>query len=425
MLVTNDEVILDKTPIVVRLMKKNQYPEYESIETNESGEKVVNFVKHPSKKVQSLIQVFALYKVVEMTVPIGISYVFSLVIDNDRVGKQVMSALKGTIFPCLRRLFIYTQSELKKDFVVDLIGDRHPKLEEIWVVSVKSGVPTVRQTKNETKNDSSKKEVKMTTQPKEEPKEVPKEMKNGNVTKETIQSQTTSKKVYTKEEIDAMRNKLVAFKKDLADHEQYIHNLNTIIENEKPAEEAVIKHFNNRYLHVFDYKISTIEDGENARLVFSLYTTIKESGVDINRRLYICYNVKKDVKPLSLDSTQSPKYHMLVSADRSFSVSVSYGITYTVLYEIIHGIISADRLDSTVSDLVLYSNYMPIPTSDNVIPKEHLCGYKVIVAHYTPVPVKQPHLQEIIDSKTYKENLPILLFGKELIVQACMLVLII
>lgn len=80
MIVTNDAVILDKTPIVVKVMNKNQYPEYEGIETNQSGEKIVNFVKHPSNKVQSLIQVFALYSIVEMTVHIGISYVFTSLI---------------------------------------------------------------------------------------------------------------------------------------------------------------------------------------------------------------------------------------------------------------------------------------------------------------------------------------------------------
>lgn len=331
----------------------------------------------------------------------------------------MLSALKGTIFPFLRRLFIYTQSDLKKDSVIDLIGDRHPKLEEIWVVSVKSGERTVHQTKNDLDENS----MKMTTQQKQEPKEEPKELKKENVSKEVSQSQATPQKVHSKEEIDRMRKILEDYKKELSNNENNLQNMQTIIDREKTAEEAIIKHFKNRYLHLYDYKITTIEDDNGARLIFSLYTTIKEAGTDLTRRLYICYYVKKGLKPLFVDSTQSAKYHVLISTNKSFSISVPYGITYAILYDIIHAIISTDMVDSSVSDLVLYSNYLVIPTSDDVIPEEFLRTCKVIVPRYNLVPIKEPRLQEIIDSNSYQENMPLILFGNELNVNARMDVL--
>lgn len=326
------------------------------------------------------------------------------------MGKQVLSALKGTIFPFLRRLFIYTQSDMKKDSVIDLIGDRHPKLEEIWVVSVKSGERTVHQTKKDSDENN------MTTQQKQEPKELEKE----SVSKEVTQSQATPQEVHSKEEIDTMRKILEDYKKELSNNENNLQNMQTIIESEKTAEEAIIKHFKNRYLHLYDYKITTIEDDNGARLIFTLYTNIKEAGTDLTRRLYICYYVKKGLKPLFFDSTQSAKYHILISMNQPFSISVPCGITYAILYEIIHEIITASVLESTVADLVLFANYLVIPTSEDVIPEEFLRTCKVIVPRFNHVPIKEPLIREVIDGNSYQENMPLILFGNELDVDARM-----
>lgn len=164
-----DEVHLsipEKTTILVTQVTTIRTVEYELITLNERNEKVVNFFDNPHSKIQSLIQSYKLYSVVEMTVVIGITYIPHSWID--KIHSQVFSSLKGFIFPYLRKLIIYSPLKNPDEMIEELISDLHPRLTTIIIVYMKSGVRVVNQVDYD--SDPDEERLKIEQMLKEKPK---------------------------------------------------------------------------------------------------------------------------------------------------------------------------------------------------------------------------------------------------------------